>query len=130
MPAINERFKAVRKKLEITQTEFGKKLGLQQGSVGDIERSKDNIGVSESVKRLLESEYDVNLIWLETGDGDMFKPKKSATTKAQTISPGKELNEIKRLLKENEELKVYKEKYIELQERYVKLLEKVNSLKK
>jgi transcriptional regulator with XRE-family HTH domain len=128
MSTINERFKAVRDELGLNQTEYGSKLGLKQGSVGDIERGKSGIGVSESVQKLLEIEYNVNLKWLETGVGNMFKAGKTKLVSAFDHNKS-ELHEVRKLLKENEELKVYKEKYTELLERYSALLEKVNNKK-
>lgn len=76
MDSINKRFKSIRLALGLNQTDFGKKLGLEQGSVGDVERGRDGVSVSKAVKKLLFMVYHVNTHWLETGEGDMFiKPR-------------------------------------------------------
>ena len=67
----NLRFKQFRKELKLNQTEFGKLVGLQQGSIADLERGKANI--SETIKKVLASEKNLNINWMETGEGEMFK---------------------------------------------------------
>lgn len=69
----NKRFASVRQALGQSQGEFGKSIGLTQGAVSDIERSKQNIGVSESVRQSLYKKLNVNPIWFETGQGEMFR---------------------------------------------------------
>lgn len=67
---IGERIRAVRKQIGLNQTEFGKKIGLQQSSLGQIE-----IGVRTATDRtifLISEKYNVNENWLRTGEGNMF----------------------------------------------------------
>lgn len=71
----NQRLKEIQKVLKFSsQEKFAQILGIKQGSLSDIYRSKDGIGVSSSIKRILEKEYSINIDWLETGEGEMLKP--------------------------------------------------------
>lgn len=66
----NQRLKIIRKFLKETQEDFGASLGLTQAGYSDIERGKNN--VSGKIKILLKREHNINLRWLETGEGEMF----------------------------------------------------------
>lgn len=68
---INERIKALRTALGLTQTEFGNKIGFKQNTVGQIENAQR--GVTERAIILLAEKYNANEEWLRTGNGDMFK---------------------------------------------------------
>lgn len=69
----NKRLTEIQKRLNFTsQEKFAKILGIKQGSLSDIYREKDGVGVSQAIKRILEKEYSINIEWLETGLGDMF----------------------------------------------------------
>lgn len=71
----NQRLKEVQKLQKIkTQREFADILGIKQGSLSDIYREKEGVGVSNSIKRILENRYSINIHWLETGEGKMLKP--------------------------------------------------------
>lgn len=69
---INERIFELRKALNLTQTEFGSGLGVGRGVIANIEYK------STEPKPLLLQQicktYNVNLEWLETGEGEMFAP--------------------------------------------------------
>ncbi|MDR3246068.1 MAG: helix-turn-helix transcriptional regulator [Prevotellaceae bacterium] len=72
----NKRLKEVQKKLNFSsQVEFSAALGIKQGSLSDIYREKPGVGVSDSIKRILDKEYSINIEWLETGKGEMLKDK-------------------------------------------------------
>lgn len=66
----NQRLKIIRKSLKLKQEAFGSSLGLSQAGYSDIERGKNNI--SGKVKILLKKEHNINLNWLEKGQGEMF----------------------------------------------------------
>lgn len=66
----NQRLKIFRKFLKATQEDFGSSLGLTQAGYSDIERGKNS--VSGKIKILLKREHNLNLKWLETGEGEMF----------------------------------------------------------
>ena len=68
---MEERIKALRKKLDLTQEEFAKKIGLARNSVANYE-----IGRREPTNAIILSickEFNVNEKWLRTGEGDMFR---------------------------------------------------------
>ncbi len=70
----NERLREIQKALGYTnQTAFANVFGIKQGSLSDIYRSKNGIKVSDSIKRILDKDFSINIDWLETGEGNMFK---------------------------------------------------------
>lgn len=70
MNDISQRFKAVRKALNQTQTEFASRLGFAQSGVAMIERGERTI--TDRHLKALCSIYNVNENWLRTGEGPMF----------------------------------------------------------
>lgn len=67
---INDRVKAVRNQLDLTQIEFGSKTGISQGHLTSIENGKRT--VTEKTLKVICATFDVNEEWLRTGDGEMF----------------------------------------------------------
>ena len=65
-----ERIREVRKSLGLTLEKFGEKIGMKKNSVSQIENGKNS--VTEQVVKAICREYNVDYIWLTTGDGDMF----------------------------------------------------------
>ncbi|MBR1730008.1 MAG: helix-turn-helix transcriptional regulator [Selenomonadaceae bacterium] len=69
--SINERIKILRKHLNLTQKEFGFKIGItSQQQMANIERKVSK--VTESNIKLICNEFGVNENWLRSGDGEMF----------------------------------------------------------
>lgn len=68
--AINDRFKKIRKTLDLNQTTFSKILGVAQANLSKYESGELNI--PDKVKMALSKEYDINIHWLLTGEGEMF----------------------------------------------------------
>lgn len=68
---MKERIKFLRKKLELNQTEFGNRIGLKQATIAGYENGarKPNGSVLLSICR----EFNVNIEWIKSGVGDMFK---------------------------------------------------------
>ena len=67
---INDRIKLLRKTLKLSQTDFGKNLGVSRDVINNIDRS-----TVEPKPLLLEhicSVYNVNPDWLMHGTGEMF----------------------------------------------------------
>ena len=62
------RVRAVRKKAKLTQTEFGKRLGLSRVGVYSIERNSTNLTPFSAAK--IEEEFNVGADWLMFGDED------------------------------------------------------------
>lgn len=67
---INDRVKAVRNQLELTQVEFGSKTGISQGHLTSIENGKRT--VTEKTLKVICATFDVNEEWLRFGQGEMF----------------------------------------------------------
>lgn len=68
---INERFKLLRKSLNLTQNEIGIKLGVTKSNVSRIEK-----GISSVTDRMVKDicrEFYVNEDWLRNGIGEMFR---------------------------------------------------------
>jgi len=67
---INERLKAVRTALKLSQRDFSKGIFLRQSSYARIEQGK--ISVNERIIELICSKYNVNKSFLKDGKGKMF----------------------------------------------------------
>lgn len=67
---MKERFKELRKSLNMTQSEIGSVIGITKSTVSLIESGKQNL--TERNMQTLTKELDVNPLWLKTGEGDMF----------------------------------------------------------
>jgi transcriptional regulator with XRE-family HTH domain len=73
---VNQRIKEVRQNLNLSQREFGEKLGVSRGVLNNIESN-----VVEAKPLFIQhicSVYGVDPIWMETGEGEMFhKPSEA-----------------------------------------------------
>lgn len=65
-----ERIREVRKALGLTLEKFGEKIGMKKNSVSQLENGKNS--VTEQVIKAICREYNVDYMWLTTGDGEMF----------------------------------------------------------
>ena len=65
-----ERIREVRKALGLTLEKFGEKIGMKKNSVSQLENEKNS--VTEQVVKAICREYNVDYMWLTTGDGEMF----------------------------------------------------------
>lgn len=69
---LNERITETRKSLKLSQSAFGERIGVSR----DVIKNIDNNLVDAETKPLLIQqickEYNVNRVWLETGEGEMF----------------------------------------------------------
>lgn len=65
-----ERIREVRKALGLTLEKFGEKIGMKKNSVSQLENGKNS--VTEQVVKAICREYNVDYMWLATGDGEMF----------------------------------------------------------
>ncbi len=77
---MNDRIKAIRAALKLTQAEFGKRLCLSQNYIWMIERG-DRTPSDRTLADLCR-EFGVNEVWLRTGVGAMFAP----STRKEEIS--------------------------------------------
>lgn len=65
-----ERIREVRKALGLTLEKFGEKIGMKKNSVSQLENGKNS--VTEQVVKAICREYNIDYMWLTTGDGEMF----------------------------------------------------------
>lgn len=65
-----ERIREVRKALGLTLEKFGEKIGMKKNSISQLENGKNS--VTEQVVKAICREYNVDYMWLTTGDGEMF----------------------------------------------------------
>jgi len=68
---LNTRIKQIREYWELTQEEFGKKIGSARNTIANYENGNRN--PSNSVIISICREFNVNEDWLRTGNGEMFK---------------------------------------------------------
>ena len=64
---MNERIKALRTRLGLTQQAFADRLKIARGNIGAYEVGKN--APSDAVISLICKEFNVNEIWLRTGEG-------------------------------------------------------------
>lgn len=67
---MNDRIKEVRKALDLSQEEFGKRLGVSRGVIVNMELNRAEI--KPLFIEHLCSMFSINKHWLETGRGQMF----------------------------------------------------------
>lgn len=67
---MNERLKIIRKNLNMTLEEFGKKLGVKNNTISSIETGKN--ALTDQMIKSVCAIYKVNEDWLRNGTGEMF----------------------------------------------------------
>lgn len=65
----NERIKELRKALKLSQTEFGKRLGVSRDVINNIENGR--VELKEYLIKTIVSVFNVSADWLRTGEGEM-----------------------------------------------------------
>jgi len=117
---MNNRVREIRKSLNLTMEKFGKRLGVTRTAISNIEAGTRNL--TEQMKVAICREYNIDYLWLTTGQGEMFSPTGDDGTVAKfdSIMFGEKTTHkilLKTLLDMDEEkLKVFDEfieKYIE-----------------
>lgn len=68
--SIEDRVLLIREKKELSQEEFGERIGVTKSTISLIERKLRNL--SERVIRDICREFNVNEDWLRNGTGEMF----------------------------------------------------------
>ena len=68
---MHERIKELRKHLGLTQAEFGDKISMRQTGVAWLESGERKI--TDRVITTICAVFGVDEIWLETGEGEMFR---------------------------------------------------------
>lgn len=121
----NQRLKIVRGFLNKTQVDFASSIGLTQAGYSDIERGKNN--VSGKIKILLKREHQVNVTWLESGEGDMFlAASENQNPEGQTLIANFQL-EIQRLQKEINQLAAENNQFREQTDSMNQIIEKLKA---
>lgn len=67
---MNKRLKKIRNALNMTQAEFGEKIGLSQNTIANYECGRR--ALTEQTIRSICREFNVNKSWLLEGTGSMF----------------------------------------------------------
>jgi len=65
---LNGRLKQLRKKLELTQDEFGQRIGITGSAISKLESGAS--GITEQLLKAICREFKVDYIWLTTGESD------------------------------------------------------------
>ena len=69
----NQRLRIVMDRLHFkSQSAFAEKLKIQPGSLSDVLRAKNGVGVSRALKEKLAIHLNINPEWISSGIGDMF----------------------------------------------------------
>lgn len=66
----NERVKALRKALNLSQEAFGEKLGVKKSAVSKIEKGEN--GLKEPLAKLICKTFNADYFWLTEGKREMF----------------------------------------------------------
>jgi len=105
---INERLALVRKTLKLTQREFAQKISVATGFIASMEIGDRR--VNPRIMKLVSSIYNINLHWLETGEGEMFYSSSEKDIE-EIISLYKKLNPFfqKFIIRQIQELIEYKQ---------------------
>lgn len=70
---MQERIKAIRKDLGLTQQEFADRMGMERGTYSLYEIGKNT--PSQTAIALICRTYNIDEVWLRTGAGEMFSPR-------------------------------------------------------
>lgn len=80
---IGERIKFLRTALNLNQTEFAKELGIKQGSISKIEKTKK--APSEQLILSICRTFGVSYEWLKEGKGEMYDKSPRLTPKGLAV---------------------------------------------
>lgn len=69
---MKDRIKAVRKANNLTQTEFGERIGATRPMVASYEGGA--VVPGDTILKLISKEFSVSFAWLKTGEGPMDDP--------------------------------------------------------
>lgn len=93
---MKDRFKQIRKALNLSQTEMGELLGKGLRAIQHYEKGERSI--DNTVIILLEKAYNVNPVWLRTGTGSMFLSDNEKKADSGIVSTASSYNVPERLL--------------------------------
>jgi transcriptional regulator with XRE-family HTH domain len=67
---MKDRIRAIRKALKLSQSEFAERIGIKGTALSMVELGKNTL--TEQNIKLVCMTFNVNDIWLRTGEGEMF----------------------------------------------------------
>lgn len=79
-----ERIKLIRKSLGVTLEKFGEPLGVTKAAISRLENNVNSI--TDQMVLSICREYNVNEVWLRTGEGEMFVKLSPAQEVATYVS--------------------------------------------
>ncbi len=68
---LNTRVKTIRNQLNMSQSDFAKKLGVTAAGISKIESGKRNL--TEQMLLMICKEFRINVQWLRSGEGEIFR---------------------------------------------------------
>jgi transcriptional regulator with XRE-family HTH domain len=89
MEGIKERLKKIRENAGLNQTEFSKRIKINQSTYSGIENGRESL--TDRNRRLICLEFGIEETWLLTGQGSMVTPPKPSP-KAIQGPDGRELS--------------------------------------
>ena len=66
---MNERLNLLRKELQLSQEEFGKRLGVGKSAISYLESGRSSL--TDQMIKLICKEFSINEDWIRTGKGEM-----------------------------------------------------------
>ena len=119
---IYERIKEIRIENDLTQAEFGEKIGVSRFVIANIELGR--VDAKDHMIKLIAKEFDINEEWIKTGEGEkhpeISSDEKLAKLIGETIGADDlfRKNLILTLLElEDSDWEVIKKIYIEMQKK-------------
>lgn len=67
---MNERIKQIRQYFNISQEEFGRKIGVTRSAISYLESGRSNL--TERMLFTICMTFDIRKEWIQTGQGEMF----------------------------------------------------------
>lgn len=70
---MNMRIKQLRKQLKLSQQEFAEKIHISRSQLSYYESG--TVSIPERSQKEICEKFNVNIEWLKTGEGEMYKPQ-------------------------------------------------------
>ena len=77
---MNERIRQIREMNNLSRQAFGERIGVSGDTINNIERGRSKI--QGTIIKLICNEFNINRVWLETGEGEMKAPDSDSIAKA------------------------------------------------
>lgn len=93
---VSDRFRLIRKKLKMTQSEMGEKLNKTYHMIQNYETGRR--AITDGVLLNLQEKFNVNIDWMRTGVGSMFLDDNEKKADSGVVSIASSYNVPERLL--------------------------------